>query len=301
MSSTSTRARLLAVALAAALAVAGCGGDDGAEGAGPSSAPPSTGTTAVPAEDPTTSVPTTAAPSTGPRPPVTATVPPGVAPVAVLVAGDSVGYTIGKDLPADLPGVRSVDDRALVGCGLLTTGDRPPEAVALGVPPTYDGCAEPIEAADADGLAAGPDVVLLVTGAWERSEHVRDGRPVGPGDPAWTEQVRSALRARVERLTGAGVPVGLWVDPCGPDAEDRSAQAWYRDEVVAPVAEELKAAGAFVVDPVEAVCDDEGAPRAIDGVGDPRPDDGQHWSAAGAGWLWASWLGPTLAAAAAGA
>ncbi|HYI61727.1 MAG TPA: hypothetical protein VEW93_07975 [Acidimicrobiales bacterium] len=298
------RARLVAVLVGAAVLVSACGGDD------PSADPlPSTGSTAVSTADstttapPSTEAPTTPSttgppPSTEAPPPATATVPAGAAPVAVMLVGDSVGYTIGKDLPAALPGVRSVDNRALVGCGLLTTGDRPPEAVALGVPATYDGCVEPIEAGDAAGLAAGPDVILLVTGAWERSEHVRDGRPVGPGDPAWTQVVRDALRARVQRLGATGVPVGLWVDPCGPDEEDRRAQAWYRDEVVAPVAEETAAAGTFVVDPAAAVCAGD-RPRAVDGVGDPRPEDGQHWSAAGAAWLWTSWLGPTLAAGAA--
>ncbi|CAN5711913.1 hypothetical protein BH24ACT4_BH24ACT4_25990 [soil metagenome] len=38
----------------------------------------------------------------------------------------------------------------------------------------------------------------------------------------------------------------------------------------------------------------------MEGIGDPRPDDGQHLSADGAAWLWTTWLGPTLATVGAG-
>src|SRR5690606_37716333 len=101
-----------------------------------------------------------------------------------------------------------------------------------GAPATYDGCAEPVAQADRIGLEGRPDVVLLVTGAWETSDHVRDGRTVGPGDEAWAEEVRGLLAARVERLASTGATVALWSDPCPPTADKRERQAWYAEEVL---------------------------------------------------------------------
>lgn len=212
-------------------------------------------------------------------------------PVRVLVVGDSVGYTLGTYAPDDLDDVSSVDARALPGCSLITSGDRPPEAVEAGSPETYDDCAGPIADADRLGLAGDPDVVLLVTGAWERADHERDGRTVGPDDRGWTYAVRQLLADRVEALSAGGATVALWADPCGPDADARERQQWYRDRVLASVAD--ADAQAVLIDPASEVCD-EGEAKEVDGVGDPRPDDGQHWSEEGADWLWRSWLGPTL-------
>jgi hypothetical protein len=126
---------------------------------------------------------------------------------------------------------------------------------------------------------------------------VRDGGTVGPGDEAWTEQLRGLLTDRVEALGAEGATVALWVDPCSPKPGAAPRQVWYRDEVLTPVAE---ATGAVLVDPASLVCGPDGTPRTdIPGVGDPRPADGQHWSTEGAEWLWSTWLGPTLADAAA--
>jgi len=216
----------------------------------------------------------------------------------VLIVGDSVGYTLGEGAPEGIPGVTGVVSRSLPGCGLLTSGGRPPAAVALGVPETYDDCAVAVADADAAGLSTGPEVVLLVTGAWERGDHERDGRTVGPGDAAWTSEIRGLLIERIASLSAAGAHVAVWVDPCAGDPDKRRRQVWYRDEVVGPAVD--ASATATVVDPSEVACAGEVPRTDIEGVGDPRPDDGQHWSVPGATWLWTTWLGPRLAAAAAG-
>ncbi len=211
------------------------------------------------------------------------------APVSVLLVGDSVGFTLQEHVPDEVPGVESVDGRALAGCGLILEGERPPEAVAAGAPPRYDDCASGVADADAAGLAANPDVVLLVSGAWEWNDHERDGRVVGPGDVAWTGEIRRLLTDRVESLGSTGATVTLWVDPCSPKPGAATRQVWYRDEVLTPVAE---ATGAVLVDPASLVCTPDGTPRTdLPGVGDPRPADGQHWSTEGAEWLWSTWLG----------
>ena len=284
------RSVVLVGAAMALVAFAGCGGSEGSRAGGGSSASGPTTTTTTEAASPTpppseptaTTTPATTAGSTGPA-----------APVSVLLVGDSVGFTLQEHVPDEVPGVESVDGRALAGCGLILEGERPPEAVAAGAPPRYDDCASGVADADAAGLAEGPDVVLLVSGAWEWNDHERDGRTVGPGDETWTARIRQMLTDRVESLSSTGATVALWVDPCSPKPGAAPRQAWYRDEVLTPVAE---ATGAVLVDPASLVCAADGTPRTdIPDVGDPRPDDGQHWSAVGAEWLWSTWLGTTLA------
>ncbi len=218
--------------------------------------------------------------------------------MSVAVVGDSVGFTLAQDTPASIPGVTSVVDATLPGCGLLTEGERPPGAVAAGAPADYDGCAAAVAAADARALGAGPEVILLVLGAWERADHVRNGRTVGPGDAAWTEELRGVLAARVDALAAGGARVALWVDPCAPEEDGRRRQAWFRDEVVGPVVADRPAA--TTLDPSDVLCVEGRARTDVDDVGDPRPDDGQHFSAEGATWLWTTWLGPALAAVGAG-
>jgi hypothetical protein len=226
--------------------------------------------------------------------PDTTTTGPGgdVGPVRVLVVGDSVGYTLGEYAPIDLDDVASVDPRALPGCSLIVDGARPPDAVAAGSPETYDDCADAVVEADRLGLEGKPDVVLLVTGAWERSDHERGGRTVGPGDDAWTGQMRSLLDERVDRLSSEGAVVALWNEPCPRGEDKRRRQRWYADEVLGPVAEDREEA--VLVSPEEAVCRDGVARDDIEEFGNPRPDDGEHWSKDGAAWFWDAWLGPTL-------
>ncbi|HET6949945.1 MAG TPA: acyltransferase family protein [Acidimicrobiales bacterium] len=212
-------------------------------------------------------------------------------PISVLVVGDSVAYTLGVYAPAGEPGL-AVDARALPGCGLLVSGARSPEAVAAGMPDRYDDCAESVAAADRLGLDGRPQVVLLVTGAWEWGDHERFGRLVGPGDEQWAQYLRDLLTERVGRLSATGARVALWADPCGLNDDVRRRQAWYESAVLRPVAAASPAAE--VVDAAGVVCRDGLARTDIAGVGNPRPDDGLHWSEAGAGWLWHEWLAPTL-------
>jgi hypothetical protein len=224
----------------------------------------------------------------------TTTAAPGVPPPArVMVAGDSVGYTLGKYAPAQIPGVASIDARSLVGCGLLTTGSRPAAAVKIGAPATYDGCKIPIDDSDALGLQGRPDVVLLVTGPWERNDHDRYGRTVGPGDPQWTRELQNILQMRIARLSSTGAKVALYVEPCARTADQRRRQRWWTEDVLRPAAKART--DVVLVDPSPVVCRRGRARTDIPGVGDPRPDDGEHWSPAGAAWLWNSWLGTLLA------
>ena len=284
---------LLAVAAVLTLLSAACGGGDGDAVA---SSPPATTiprSTSMPTTPSTTSTTTTTAPA--PTAPPTTVAP---APVSVLVVGDSVAYTLGQGAPEAIPGVTAVTSKSLPGCGLIVSGARPADAIAAGAPPLYDDCAGAVADADAVGLQTDPDVVLLVVGAWERPDHERDGRTVGPDDPAWTEQIRGLLAARVDALAAGGARVAIWVDPCAPEPDGRRRQAWFRDEVVAPVATDRPAAQAL--DPEAVLCTDGVARTDIEGVGNPRPEDGQHFSAEGAAWLWTTWLGPALAAVGAG-
>ena len=164
--------------------------------------------------------------------------------------------------------------------------------------PTTRGAARRPADAAARTLADDPQVVLLVLGAWERPDHERDGRTVGPDDPAWTAELQRLLGERIDALSAQGAKVAVWVDPCAREEDVRRRQAWFRDDVIAPAVADRPAAQA--IDPTDVMCVD-GAPRTdVEGVGDPRPEDGQHLSEEGAAWLWTTWLGPTLATVGAG-
>ncbi|HXH58938.1 hypothetical protein [Iamia sp.] len=175
----------------------------------------------------------------------------------------------------------------------MTTGECPTDAVAAGAPERYEDCGRAVADGDVVGVAPGPDVVLLVTGAWERSDHVRDGRTVGPGNGAWTEGLRRLVSERIATLASRGYGGG----PLGRSLRARRGPA--SPTVVVPErggrtrGRRDRGRGRR---PRQGACAG-GRPRSVDGVGDPRPDDGQHWSEAGAAWLWTTWLGPRLAAA----
>ena len=209
----------------------------------------------------------------------------------------SVGYTIGTYAPTDLAN-ETVDPRAIVGCGLQISGPRPEGMVEVGAPDTYDECHPLIVQAEANGLAGRPDVVLYVTGGWELARHDYEGATVGPGDAAWARYLRGLLELRVASLTSTGAVVALWADTCGPFSEHRVDQRWYRDDVLAPVADEHD--DVVLLDPDAPLCGPNGEPLVdIAGVGNPR-SDGAHFTEAGAAWFWHAFLADALREAAAG-
>ncbi|HWJ60491.1 MAG TPA: acyltransferase [Acidimicrobiales bacterium] len=245
------------------------------------------------------------------RPPVTqpqstTSVPPGEPePLRVMVIGDSVAWTVGYYKPTPLPdGIASIDSRAIIGCGLLSSeGWGYPQGGPDGpiVRPGSGTCTKAPEA-EALGLAGNPDVVLTFPGSWEWSKaEAPDGRTVPAQSPEMADLLASRLKARAEAANAVGARFVIVAFSC-PGAEAagvRSEPAFLRwiNGVLADVVEEVQDDGgdAQLLEPTDEVCVD----------GDPlgQPTDAKRVATAdevhvasweGGSWIWNEWLAPAL-------
>ena len=224
----------------------------------------------------------------------------------VMLTGDSVAWTVGYYAPrVDLPpGIASIDSRAIIGCGLLSVDGWGYPQGGQGGPFTTPGSGacrkEP--AAEAIGLKAKPDVVLLFPGSWEWS---RMQTPNGEVIPARSPQLEAALKERLLRRITAANDAGarfVAVAYSCPGAQaagvrkDPEFIRWFNGllrKVVAGAARD--GARAKVLEPTRAVCIDG------DPAGDPTPakkaataDEVHIADAAGGRWIWDTWLAPAL-------
>ena len=220
-------------------------------------------------------------------------------PLRVMVAGDSVAWSLGIDVPPEAlaPGL-VLDDRALVACGVFPpesrwiAGDRDPA-------PYAEYCDRAAEA-EAQGLAGRPDVVLLWIGAWEVYDHEVDGERYRVGSPTLAALLEARLQARIDTYRAAGIPTVLARVGCfgevasflGDERHQARRLAWVnaRQEAVA----ERNPGWVHVVDPTTVLCDDDGGPRdRIPSGSEVRPD-GTHFDVPSATWLWQTWLGDAI-------
>jgi peptidoglycan/LPS O-acetylase OafA/YrhL len=219
----------------------------------------------------------------------------------VMIAGDSVGWSLGWDLGADaVPGV-TIEDRAIIACGIMApegryiAGDRAPN-------PYHPACAD-LDRAEAAGLAAHPDVVLLWLGAWEVYDQDVDGRRYDVGDDDYAALLESRLQQRIDRYRAAGVPTILPLVPCmslgasylGSERIDADRRAWVDARVRAVAAR--NPGWVRIIDPTSVLCADDGTPRATTPDGLPLRQDGVHFDGPTARWFWRTWLAGQVAAA----
>jgi peptidoglycan/LPS O-acetylase OafA/YrhL len=227
-------------------------------------------------------------------------------PLYVMVAGDSIGWTIVYYLEFDLgaapEGIASVDGRAIIGCGVLAgDGWEYREASgAWGLPAGGD-CVRQRDA-EATGLSGSPDVVLTMPGGWEAVDtRSPDGRVVEAQSPEMEDLLVEALVERAQAAHDAGAAYGLveWACPgsnARVEVRDDGYVRWI-NATIERVAEEARSLGidAFVIEADEAVCtgaDPTGEPTAerITATG----DETHAIDNAGAKWFWQEWLGPAL-------
>ena len=223
----------------------------------------------------------------------------GAAPV-VMVTGDSVAWSMGWEMSDAVPGVR-IDDRAMIGCGTMPAGT---EWIArdLSEPQPYPPTCRLQARAEAAGLAAHPNVVVLGVGAWEVYDQLYEGRRLRAGGDALRRLVVARLDQRIGTYLAAGAQVivplvacyGRMLPPHGPERHDPKLRAWMNGilwEVAA-----RRGPRVTVVDPTSLLCNDGGTrvrhyAGLTDGV--PRPD-GAHYDLPGRRWLWAHFLSPAV-------
>jgi peptidoglycan/LPS O-acetylase OafA/YrhL len=230
---------------------------------------------------PSTSTSTSAPRATVPGDPPT-TAPPAIETVSVL--GDSQALTLAENAPDEL-GI-DIHNAANLGCGLSS------RYIVLEGERVHRGRCDPILAQAFEEIAAvRPDVVVVLSGVWEASDHLVDGEDVVFGDPRWSVLLRDDIRPALVELSARN-RVAVLTTPClaaGGQRDDYVVRdldariAAYND-VLRVLAGEL---GLQVVELAELLCPDGEVVTELDGF--TVRDDGVHYDVVGARIIW-PWL-----------
>jgi hypothetical protein len=219
-------------------------------------------------------------------------------PARLLVVGDSVALSLGFGWPAAEPGYSLVvQDRGELGCGLADTPIQR-DKDSTGPPPAW--CAVQSNDWAAAVGSYNPDVVALLDGRWDITDHLLGGRWVHVGQPAFDAMLLGRLDAAVATLSARGARVALLTLPCLAEGEQPDGRPWPQDDPARVarynelLAQAAAASGgrATVVDLAGHVCP-AGRFAASAGRVTVRNSDGVHFTAAGSAWL-APWLFPQL-------
>ncbi|MGO8871039.1 MAG: acyltransferase family protein [Acidimicrobiales bacterium] len=212
-------------------------------------------------------------------------------PIRFMLAGDSIAVTLGFGLTVDSVhhyGV-VVENKARLGCDL----DQVDTIVADVVGPPTSECADwrTSWAAQVDQLR--PDVVGLLLGRWEVTDHLYEGHWVHVGQPVWDDHLTSELAQVIDIFTSKGAKVVLFtlpdVDPSvesangTPFAEDEPSRTRAWNAVVEHVAARHPRTVTLI--DLNKLLDPHGTFQpVIDGIA-VRWADGIHISQAGGEWL----------------
>jgi peptidoglycan/LPS O-acetylase OafA/YrhL len=221
-------------------------------------------------------------------------------PLKVMVAGDSVGWSLAWKLDGGVDPSVAIADRAVIGCGLM-----PPDAkfIVKGLEPEQYG--EPCQKADLvelKGLGEGPDVVLLWVGAWEVYDHEYQGKSYRVGTKRYGDFLEERMQERIDKYRGIGAATVLPVVPCfgenaarlGHERQDAKRVDWVNERVRAVA--QRNAGWVRLVDPEPKLCENgEALATTPDGI--PLREDGSHFDPPAAVWLWNTWLVGQMGAA----
>jgi hypothetical protein len=135
----------------------------------------------------------------------------GSHPLRFVMVGDSVGLTLGVGLGVNSLsryGVRLYDG-GLLGCDLDDVEVRLSGAVQAATP----GCIDWRTRWQAGVDSIHPDVVGLLIGRWEVSDHLYQGHWVHVGDPVWDRHLTAELDEAVTILSSSGAKVVIFTMP----------------------------------------------------------------------------------------
>lgn len=212
-------------------------------------------------------------------------------PIRFFLVGDSVALTLGVGLHADSvdrDGVRVIVGGTL-GCDLDSVEVRLSGVVG---PPT-PGCLNWRSHWKNQMTQFHPDVVGLLIGRWEVSDHLSQGHWVHVGDPAWDRHLTSELNQAIDILSADSAKVVLftmpYVDPSvesangTPFPENDPSRIQEFNKLLSAVAANRKNVATLI--DLNAMVDPNGRYQAvIDGV-TVRNTDGIHLTKAGGEWL----------------
>jgi peptidoglycan/LPS O-acetylase OafA/YrhL len=221
-------------------------------------------------------------------------------PVQFLIAGDSVALTLGFGLTVNSVsdyGVHIIDGGE-PGCDLDELDVRLAGVVGLPTP----GCTDWRSTWKAAVQRFHPDVVGMLIGRWEVSDHLYQGKWVHVGNPTWDAHLVTELREAADVLSSAGAKVifftAPYVDPpteaangsLFPENDPARMAAFNRLLVQATTNDH----GRATVVNLNGWLDPRGVYQAVVDGYTVRSSDGIHISTAGGVWLQPAIL-PTVA------
>ena len=222
-------------------------------------------------------------------------------PLHIMVAGDSVGWSIAWGLKDQVTPSVKVQDRAVIGCGLM-----PPDSkyVVDGHPPKqYGPLCQQADLVELKGLSNHPDAVLLWVGAWEVYDHQYQGLDYRVGTRRYATFLEQRLQMRVDRYRGIGAGTLLPVVPCfapnaaalGDDRLKADRVDWINARVRAVA--DRNPGWVRLIDPESKLCDPSGHALAKTPTGISLREDGSHFDPPAAIWFWNTWLAGQFGAA----
>jgi hypothetical protein len=220
-------------------------------------------------------------------------------PVRFMMVGDSIALTLALGLDVDSVhryGVQFINEETL-GCDL----DNLPAIIADHVDQPVSNCRywRTLWAREVDRTR--PDVVGVLVGRWDLSDHIDDGKVVAIGQPAWDAHLFDELDEIVSVLSSRGAKVVLFTMPAIDAADEAPGSAAYPENspvrvtewnaIVASVAAHRpKVVTLFDLDKK---LDPHGVFQlVVDGV-TVRWPDGVHVAKTGGEWL-QPWVLPTV-------
>mgnify|MGYP001217220354 CR=1 FL=1 len=216
-------------------------------------------------------------------------------PLRLAMVGDSVGFSLDYYRPR-IPNVTSTDTGTVIGCGIMA-----PAATGPGAEPT-EACRtwKDYWLRALDGPLE-PDVVLMVTGAWEIRDHWLNGAKLTPGTREATTYVDGQLEQAVALIREhTGARIGALELSCAPKIEqgvgedvlastDVARVDWFNERLQALA--DRHPGDVVLLSINDHVCPDGKAVDKLDGV--RLRYDGVHWTEQGAPRAW-GWLLPEL-------
>ena len=222
-------------------------------------------------------------------------------PVHFLLLGDSVALTMGLGLSVDSVSTYHVNvaDEGTLGCEL----DNVDVLQGGVVTPATPGCPDWRTTWPTEVSFFRADVVGLLIGRWEVTDHFYDGQWVHVGEPVWDEHLLAELNQAVAIFSAHGAKVVLftmpYMDPSQeaangqPFVENDPARAAAFNQLLRQVAKEHP--GVVSVIDLNKLLDPHGSYQAVIGGLSVRDSDGVHISIPGGEWLRSSIL-PAVAA-----
>ncbi|HXA31798.1 MAG TPA: acyltransferase family protein [Acidimicrobiales bacterium] len=132
-------------------------------------------------------------------------------PIRYVIVGDSVAFTLARGMrPGSVTryGVKVIDN-AKIGCDL----DRLPVKLSGGIGPGTPGCWYWRTGFANDVRLERPDVVGILLGRWQVSDHLYQGKWMHIGQPIWDRHLEAELNQAIDILSSRGAKITLFTMP----------------------------------------------------------------------------------------